>query len=753
MARKKAVKSSVPPTRERVEKALSAKEFATALDLARQLHAHAPTPEHLALVKYALATKAAHDADRDKTVDFNRVMEEAGRVDPADPAWAVQRACLLARGGRLSDAMALVDESARPKVIGQAADRAIRHRSKEWLPEEWHAGFDAIRTAFQHYEKESNAAAREALDPIGLRSPFLEWKVFLRGLLAHSEGDNARASENFSRLDPARLPARLAGPYRVAVDPSFKASLPADAATALTKQYEKLTTSPIIEGLQAIARDLGRDRPLASAFRAAESLLPHLKLSAPHLIPRLANCLYHALTHQGQPDDLPRYRRLFGSPPDDPNFHRLQALIGEQIGDPAMAHLHWQKYQDWLAGKPAGWSDVLLARARSLIWLRMGENAARAMEADESPEQYLDIFAPPRPRKLKLKPPADECFRQAAQLAPDWPDASLRLFDSLAMAKKPAEAEAAARTFLSHHPNDLPILTRLAALLQNQGRAEEAEEFWRRALALNPLDKVTRNLTSFAILGTARSRLIQGSPEDVDTIADRYKTLLEEEAPVASSALRSVAMAKLGRSEEAQALREKALSVPGSRLNAAFRMMVDSQLAKLKPVEKRAADKLFADELAKTPTPTELKQLLLAYDQYIKEGITYRGQKTQRKKFFDQVPRSVKAEAPESDFQGLVEFLSVKQEWKLVKKFADALLVRHPSNPFFLFARSEAGLESGERPYLIEQRLRRAKKLAEASAEPAHRALAGRIDELLKVIASPFDFLGSFFGYDDEDEY
>src|SRR5205823_13354992 len=130
--------------------------------------------------------------------------------------------------------------------LGAAADRAVRLRSKQSLPEELHAGCDAILTAFRHHEAGDEAAAREALEPVGLRSPFLEWKVLLRGLFAHAAGDDARAAENFARLDPARLPARLAAPLRVAVDPQYKAALPANTATALLAQHQKLTTGPLV---------------------------------------------------------------------------------------------------------------------------------------------------------------------------------------------------------------------------------------------------------------------------------------------------------------------------------------------------------------------------------------------------------------------------------------------------------------------------------------------------------------------------
>src|SRR5919197_1569437 len=99
-----------------------------------------------------------------------------------------------------------------------------------------HPAFDAVLTAFQEYEAGHDEAARGALQQVGLGSPFLEWKVLLRGLLAYSAGDDARAVENWQRLAPDRLPARLAAPLRAALDPAFLHGQPPDAQTRLRRR-------------------------------------------------------------------------------------------------------------------------------------------------------------------------------------------------------------------------------------------------------------------------------------------------------------------------------------------------------------------------------------------------------------------------------------------------------------------------------------------------------------------------------------
>src|SRR3954452_109478 len=97
-------------------------------------------------------------------------------------------------------------------------------RARAALPLAMHAGFDAVQDAFAHYEAGRDDAAITALRIVGLNSPFLEWKLLLRGLMAYSAGDDGRALDNWSRLDSQRLPATLAAPLRASMDASFRAA-------------------------------------------------------------------------------------------------------------------------------------------------------------------------------------------------------------------------------------------------------------------------------------------------------------------------------------------------------------------------------------------------------------------------------------------------------------------------------------------------------------------------------------------------
>src|SRR5262249_26168518 len=154
---------------------------------------------------------------------------------------------------------------------------------------------------------------------------FLEWKLVLRGLQAYYQNDDSRALENWQRLAHDRVPARLIAPLRAGLDKSYESSQPPATQTTLQRAKARLESKGIPQTLRDRRTTMSRGRSLAEVFRQAETLAATLRQEAPQVLPRLASCMYWSVLMHGQPEDVHRYQRAFGSPPDDPGLHRLQA--------------------------------------------------------------------------------------------------------------------------------------------------------------------------------------------------------------------------------------------------------------------------------------------------------------------------------------------------------------------------------------------------------------------------------------------
>src|SRR5205823_12829676 len=111
---------------------------------------------------------------------------------------------------------------------------------------------ELIVKAFAALHAGRDEEARGLLQPIGLTSPFLDWKLFLRGLLAYYAGEDVRAVENWQRLQPERLPARLAAPFRQAIDPAYRRTQPPETQTRLGAELDQVQGSGLAPRLRDV---------------------------------------------------------------------------------------------------------------------------------------------------------------------------------------------------------------------------------------------------------------------------------------------------------------------------------------------------------------------------------------------------------------------------------------------------------------------------------------------------------------------
>lgn len=624
-------------------------------------------------------------------------------------------------------------------------DLAIRTRNKTGLPPEQHAEFQAILQAFVSYEAGSDEAARAALQTLGLKSPFQDWKLLIRGLMAYSTGDDARTIENWQRLIAGRLPARLAAPLRDSIDASFHASQPPQTASRMKEEFQTLLNDTYLNGLRDLRRDLGRGRPLTNAIRTLERILPIVRQRDARLVPKLANILYRAILGHGDPTDLPKYLRLFGKPTDDPDFYRINALAFDKAQDHHEAIRFWNLYVNWLSKHPESWPPDIAQRARAIILYRVGTLAADAAELDGDPADDLQaafqrlmggargplvIHRPPQP-----KPPDPiPLWQRAMALAPDWEAPAKELFDYLQEHEKFAEAEAVAKKLIEHNPNAITMMTSLATLLVRNGNAESGLEYYRKALANNPLDKSLRTYAGCGYLAAARKHLISGDVAKGESRLGEGEELCRDGLEAGYWSLRTLLALKAGNKELADQYRIRVEAIPHGRVAAALFMAVDVGLAKFKPAQRKPYELALITALGVPATPREVMTAGAGLISYTLEGIEYRGQKTHVKKIDDLIVRTHETDSPEIDFENLGSYCLFQAKWKVLEKYAANLAVKFPKNPVFVLHQVEAAFgKAKDRPPPWGQTnrlMKRATDLAQRSTEPRHRAVLERITEL-----------------------
>jgi tetratricopeptide (TPR) repeat protein len=747
--------------RRRSQRARAEGRTQNALELSKQLYKSEPTPENLRELREVYLERSRQLRSHGQSRDAVIVLEAALNLENPPPEWLAQAAIAFAQAGAVQKALELAerlpDTSCGSQIRGFVADAAVENPSlvRPSLSPTLQAELDAVLQAFRQTETAEEEAARTTLQGIGLRSPFLEWKLLIRGLQAYYQNDDARADENWQRLDLARLPARLAAPFRSAIDPDFRAAQPAETQATLQRQLRAFETTSIAGRLRSLQSSLENKHSLAQAFRQAEALVPQLRQEAPGLIPRLASCLYWAALETG-PDDLPRYQRVFGQPTDDPYFHRLRAMANEKCGQLQAAQVAWEQFEKDLAANPNAWPNGVGNRARALVWLRMGKNAVAAEQVRADRMFMLSPFSVAE----VVKPSADHCFRRSRELAPNLLEAYEALFDYHYGHEHPAKAERAARDLLQRFPDHADTLERLSTLRKQHGDSGEALRLLQQALHANPLSRDVRAKLADAHLDHARALTLRSQFDEARRELESAGAL-QLDFPWTLPCVRAAVEFKAKNPAAAEEALLQAAQTGTKPVVAAHAMLVEVARLKLPPAVKTRFQREFKAGLAAPPDPQAAIALLRYSLALADRGESYVGAKTHAKNIADYA----KAAVPASDADMLAQMVALlvdRLDFRQAISLAQKGQNRFPQDPFFPFFEAIALLRDEGRPlqtWRVDALLRAADSLAQAQpSDERMRHLLDRIAQERRQLeaqdpfGSTFQRLMDMNSFDDGDD-
>lgn len=768
----------------RVQKARTEGRYQQALELVKQLHKADPSSANLELLKDTYFHRAVQLRTMGYSRDAATVLDVASRLDDKNAAWITKLADEMGRCGDVQRTLALIARSkqltpansAPPadqgKLLGSVVDAAFLNdkNGKDALPADLRSEYDVIVNAFALVEAGKDDDAKTTLNAIGLRSPYLDWKLLIRGLQAYYNHDDDRARDNWSRLDPQRVPARLAAPFRAEIDVPYRDAQPAKTQQALRKQLEWVEGGGIAGQLKALRESLANPESLAGAFRAIESLLPTLQDRAPHLVPRLAGCLYWSIMEH-RPEELLRYKRVFGAPPDDPEFARITAMAMEREGGLGEAHKSWQRYEKFLAEQRNVFPGEQGPLARALVWLKMGENAASIPDKEQRkklPSFLRDLEVFPE----ALHPSADKCFEKSLELAPKLLDAHEGLFEYLVRSEKYPAAIKAAERLLALFPDHVKTLEELAGIYTRQDNHEQARVTLEKAIRHNPLDRDLRQR-----LGLTHLMLARGFAEksQFDQARPHYQSGLTYSEPNGFYSVYcrwAACEIKAGDQAKADELLVKARETAPGELMVTYYLLVETSRLDLGNKLKTRLTKEFNKAIEETPTPA----LGLALARYSYElhasKVTYHGQQTHTKKIIAYATRVEPKDYPELHLVALLTaLLGLQAGSRIVNKIFDYGLRNYKKSPWFPYF--QALHLMGDDPeetrdhWRVDRLLADAEKLAHSrpADEPGIKEMLDDVKRRRQLIQAFNPFLGGlsrmfggmggfgggpFGGYDDE---
>lgn len=219
----------------------------------------------------------------------------------------------------------------RPAPDESAVDLAVFSRkSRDLLPPELQREAELIVTALGLVFERLDASALASLQEIPRDSPYADWRLFIRGLVALYQDDSETARQNWRRLDAARRPARIAATlFLGATGETCGETLPVPLQDLADAGKAVLLRSSLLDAARNIARGNAVKAGQVFSTEQAEWLLKFRDLYRPvdaEFVDQFSHACIQLASQQGSLGAYETLRPRVAGPHYDPAWRLRNAL-------------------------------------------------------------------------------------------------------------------------------------------------------------------------------------------------------------------------------------------------------------------------------------------------------------------------------------------------------------------------------------------------------------------------------------------
>jgi tetratricopeptide (TPR) repeat protein len=483
--------------RQEVDRLIAKGWFKDAIKQAKLLHRAEPTSEHHRLLEQAYFLRAQELRDGGMSKAAQEVAGQLLDFGITDPEMTEPAATLMMAVGLERQALELQKRLNSPEALDrltrQAADQAVLHPERASASPEIRDGAKRIRSALEALATANPTAdgpdALDGLRDVARTSPFADWRLFARGLVAFRRGDDADAKANWDRLDPNRAASRIARALSGATDSTLRDGRPSPKLEGLER---RAFGEPILGSLRELGELVGQGL-WTDAVRKLTPVRLALRRLDPRLAVRLTEALYSlviregtGLGYQAGQNLLKGFSKAAEPLPIDPRWNRFWALAWEgPQGHPEEAAPFWRRYLEDLEASQAIQPDER-ALARALVLTHQGGDwAGLALDLDDSdgPGRSVDDEV------VEARRTAVSLFEESLGLFPSHRATYQALMDAHEAGGQPEKAAEVAGRLIKALPDDFDTLMFLAHHYFKRDEPAKGLEFAIRARKLKPLDQ------------------------------------------------------------------------------------------------------------------------------------------------------------------------------------------------------------------------------------------------------------------------
>jgi tetratricopeptide (TPR) repeat protein len=398
-----------------------------------------------------------------------------------------------------------------PYLLARLADQTLQHPEscRGACPAQIAREAAAVRGALEAIEQDNAEQAIGLLSSVSRDSPFADWKLFARGLIAYYARQTDRMLANWTRLDPDRPAAQVAQALMVLAGDRKAADVSSEIVDAVHRLDHALATSPMFTRLKRM-RDAYKDSDWPTLLRDFRDLARQSGQADPETVARITDVLWRRFVAGKTEDQLEKLIQFAPRPAIDPNWNRARALLAE--GTSSLDEIE-EAWLDYIADvkDAVQFESEDRGVAVALVYHRLARQFAEA--ADEAECEGKSLFFAPADDDAQehaawLRERATEYFELSQQHATSLPDVCRDYADTLNKQDRPEQAARAYREMCRRFPDDFDGLLRASAFFIEQGEGDAAKSHLRRALSLRPRDSKARGMMWRASIGIARQAAI-----------------------------------------------------------------------------------------------------------------------------------------------------------------------------------------------------------------------------------------------------
>ncbi len=362
------------------------------------------------------------------------------------------------------------------------------------LPEAINGELDRIHAALKSMGQQNNGCALDLIKPIGLRSPFGNWKWLIKGLSAFYAAEDDRALVAFAKIDAGSAAAAFAEPYaRLLAGDLGNDATAKDAAfveeVCCAAGFDVL--APVIARADYLWR-VQRFRDAYDHLHGRVEGFPSIKSG----IERTLTELFYNSCLEMPFDQSQKYLRhlsqsAFSFSASDPIkqlwAQRSLALHTENhsLDDEIILEL-WEKF---LSVHHQFHGDG--QKIRALVYRRLGDLFAQVIP-DDSPFAFFSIFK--RRERATFRNPelAERCYEKSLKADPGAKNTQMALIDFYEKNGQTAKVNKMLDQLIKQFPDEKEVLFKAGNRCLERKALLKGLNYLEQALALDPMDAKVR---------------------------------------------------------------------------------------------------------------------------------------------------------------------------------------------------------------------------------------------------------------------